>query len=256
MLDADSTRNFTQEISQAVEDARRMEHPGGPNLVIHDDAVRARNFCSDPHAYQGEHVDEAIGLLIRKGVPVLSSSRILERNYRSNQAPMILHHPTDLPLDVRAELTAADVALVIGPAESAHGFLAPTWNPAEGYDPLGDASCLRETLVPEEVVRMAAMLSLRGGLPILEMPVECCVYFHYWRALDGGWRILIGNVECGATDVEVGLSFPLALISSELGKDVRLQTPDGICLTAERGKQALVWRIPLKKNCSIVLRLH
>lgn len=255
MLDVGSTRMLTAEIEVAVGDARAMVQPGGPELVIHDDYVRELNVSDNPFAYGGEHVDEAAGLLIRAGVSILSSSRILERDFKANRLPLILHHPVRLPLDVRAELAAANVVLVVGTKEHAEPFGVAAWNPADGFDPLGDAAALRENPRPEDAVRMAELVRRGDCGPRLEEPAGACIHFHYWKNVDGGWSILLGNIEVGALDGQVRIVFPEAWLSEQFSTPVFLSAKESGFSPIAVAPDAPIQPLLLEAGTSLLLRL-
>jgi len=215
LLSAEETGILTREIAHAVEDARATTEIGGVNMVVHDQFARDCNYSASPHAYHGEHIDETVGLLIRAGIPILSSSRILERDYSKNTMPLLVHNPTGLPLDFLDALRKSRLALVVGTPETTAGFDAPVWNPVESLDPLGDGRFLRYQLMPLEISRIASGISSRAGGLRISAPPEACIHFHYWRARDGKFRILLGNIEAGAKLARFDLVFEMAWLKEQ-----------------------------------------
>jgi hypothetical protein len=205
MLSAENVGTLTNELNLAVGDARDMADIGGVNIVVHDEYARSLNHSPDPHAYHGEHIDETAGLLIRAGIPILSSSRITERNYAKNTLPLLLHNPVALPLDCLAALKKTPLALVVGPSEFTVNFDSPSWNPAETVDPLGDGRYLKDHLMLPEISRLATEVSRRLTGPHIIAPPEACIHFHYWHGSDGALQMLFGNIEADARDAHFEL---------------------------------------------------
>jgi len=258
LLAAEDTALLTREIAAATADARAMTEIGGLNMVVHDEFARKCNCSADPHAYHGEHVDETAGLLIRAGLPILSSSRITERDYGRNTQPLVLHNPVGLPLDFRDALRKAPVALVIGPKAMAEGFDAPSWNPAEKLDQLGDGRYLRHTTMPAELAMLASTLNgSLAGPRILSAPEEC-VHFHYWQTGAGQWTVLLGNIEVGAVERVVKLHLPADwLVAQRLESPVLREHrhPANLWNPVREGEGA-VFEIPLPIECSLVCVLE
>jgi hypothetical protein len=215
MLGEQDTAMFSREIAAAVADARSLTSLGGPNMVVHDEFARKLNTSDDPHAYHGEHIDETAGLLIRAGVPILSASRILERDYSKNTAPLILHNPVGLPLDFAEALRKTTIALIVGTPATTAGFDAPKWNPAESLDPLGDGRFLKTELMPEEISKLASGMAGHADHPRISAAPEACIHFHHWLVSDGSLRILFGNIEVGAKPASFDLILPKAWLAGQ-----------------------------------------
>lgn len=255
LLDASSADLFAGEINRSVQDARALQLVGGPEFVLNDDWVRALNFAPDPHAYTGENVDEAVGFLIRGGVPVLSICRILERNFLQAQNPLILHHPFGIPLDIVDEIRSnPGVKLVIGP--DAAGFVPESnlWDTAEKLDPLGDGRVLRHARMPEEAAPWVEALRCSG--PSIDAPASACVHFHYWLSAGGSWQFLLGNVEAGAGDVRFNIHVPCEWLGREQAEKARLIHPDQTEVSRSLARDAVIWSLELKANTSVILKLQ
>lgn len=257
LLGAAETAQFTGEIALAVEDARTTTGIGGINMVVHDGFARGCNHTADPHAYHGEHIDETAGLLIRAGLPILSSSRILERNYMQNTMPLLVHNPTGLPLDFADALKKSPLALVVGTPSTTTGFDAPVYNPVALLDPLGDGRYLRDQLMPSEIAQIATGIAAQLQEPRISAAPEDCLHFHYWRTDDGSLRLLLGNIEVGAKDVSFELIFGKEWLAgqgiaqaelSEITGGTGRWTPE------DRGTE-IAFRINLPADTSRVCRL-
>jgi hypothetical protein len=212
MLALDEVSDFSHEIEAATADARSLDACGGAMLVIHDDWARARNHSGNPHAYDGEHVDEAAGLLIRAGVPVHSAARITELDPADRDTPLVVHHPQNLPLDLAHELSHKKIVLTIGSAALNEGS-GILWNPADDFDPLGDGRALRDQVLPGRTQEIANQLSRQLPGPYLENPATDLLHFVYWQS-GGTWRFLLGNIEVGAVDRTVVVFLPQAWTQS------------------------------------------
>jgi hypothetical protein len=257
MLGAQESAMLSREIDAAVADARSLASVGGPNMVVHDDFARRCNTSADPHAYHGEHIDETVGLLIRAGIPILSTSRILERDYSKNTAPLILHNPTGLPLDFAEDLRKSPLALVVGTPATTAGFDAPKWNPVESLDPLGDGRFLKTQLMPPEISRIVSEISSRAGGPRISAAPEACIHFHYWRTSDGSLRILLGNIDAGAQPARFDLIFDKAWMK-ELGITRPMLCESDACIEKRMpqdcGSQS-TFSIEMAANLSLVFRV-
>lgn len=228
MLSAENVGTLTNELDLAVGDARKMAEIGGANIVVHDEYARSLNYSSDPHAYHGEHIDQTAGILIRAGIPILSSSRIMERNYAKNTMPLLLHNPVALPLDCLDALKKTSLALVIGPREVTAKFDAPSWNPAETLDPLGDGRFLKAHSMPPEISRVANQVSARLTGPRIIASPEACIHFHYWHLLDGSLQMLFGNIEYGASEARFELVIGKEWLEKHgFSAEAKLQQSDG-----------------------------
>jgi hypothetical protein len=254
-LSENDTEWLCLELDHAVEDARSLTEMGGGNLVIHDESCRKMNVSSTPHATRGEHVDEIAGLLIRGGYPLLSSSRILEREFAKNEQPLLVHHLADLPLDVLKDLEETEVALHIGPQEDCPLPGVSVYNPVETLDPLGDGRYLRTDVMPGEVADWVKHLSRTSGGPALRNPAAQCVHFHYWKHSAGHWRFLLGNIEVDAGDTVAEIVIPLAWASRQEIHEPSLLHTD-TCTPPEVCEQSWVFRVPLPANTSCVCLLQ
>jgi hypothetical protein len=254
MLGEQDSAMFSQEIAAAVADARSLSSVGGPNMVVHEEFARKLNLSDDPHAYHGEHIDETAGLLIRAGVPILSASRILERDYSKNTAPLILHNPVGLPLDFAESLRKATIALIVGTPATTTGFDAPKWNPVESLDPLGDGRFLKTELMPEEISNLASGMAFQANQPRISAAPEACVHFHHWRVSEGSLRILFGNIEVGAKPARFDLILPKPWLAGQgIDRPILRDASSGCAewLAEDRGKE-FVFTLEISADTSLV----
>lgn len=257
MLGAQDAAMFSREIAAAVADARSLASVGGPNMVVHDEFARRCNTSADPHAYHGEHIDETVGLLIRAGIPILSASRILERDYSKNTAPLIVHNPVGLPLDFAEDLRNSPLALVVGTPATTAGFDAPKWDPVESLDPLGDGRFLKTELMPEEISRLAGGIAARSKEPRISAAPEACIHFHHWRVADGSHGILLGNIEVGAKPARFDLIFEKEWLAGQGIEHPALTEAaggPGKWTPEDRGAQ-IVFTLEMAAELSLVCRL-
>jgi hypothetical protein len=223
-------------------------------MVVHEEFARKLNTSDDPHAYHGEHIDETAGLLIRAGVPILSTSRILERDYSKNTAPLILHNPVGLPLDCAEALRKSTVALLVGTPATTAGFDAPKWNPAESLDPLGDGRFLKTELMPQEISKLVSGMSSQADQPRISAAPEACVHFHHWRVSDGSLRILFGNIEVGAKPARFELILPKAWLAGQgIDRPTLRDASDGSAeWSAEEWGKDFVFTLEVPADTSLV----
>lgn len=256
-LDAEGTARLVSELQEATSDARAMTEVGGANFVVHEGFCQARNVSEDPFVYTGENADEAVGLLIRAGLPILGASRIAERDYIANTAPLILHNPVALPLDLRDDLQNAQVALVLG-REGAEDFDALNWDVSKALDPLGDARVLRKVKMPEEAAEVARHLSGRLPGPLLVNAPESCLHFHYWLRGDGVWMFLLGNIEVGAEDAVAEIRLPKDWPEGASGQRLALAevAANPQIWEGQAGEEYTRFFVPIEKKTSLVVRLH
>ncbi len=254
MLSAEDTELLTRETEKAVTDARATTKIGGINMVVHDDFARRCNGSADPFAYHGENVDETAGLLVRAGLPILSSSRITERDFAKNNQPLLLHNPVNLPLDLLAALKRSPIALVVGSADTSAGFDALKWNPAEKFDPLGDGRRLRYELMPKEVSDLSSEVWKGiGGPRFLTSPGQC-LHLQYWWTAEGSLMLLIGNIEVGAKSATVELLLPNEWLNDQKmspGSLVDSSEPNRTWQPTRRD-EGIVFTIDMAANTSLV----
>lgn len=176
LLDAEAVAFVADELDRAETDAAAMTEVGGPLLLLDHDRV-ARHHDSDPCTPVGEHVEDAVALAMKWGLPVLGAT---SAGWDVRPTAGVVGQLTGTAGGPEIVIGRADA---VDPAALARAGAAPTGERrARGY---------RREAVLDDDRRRGAWVHLVGDSEVAADPADVIVSADGWPTLvaagDAAW---------------------------------------------------------------------